>query len=423
LSPSPSLWYPYTPLSDLSENPPLKISRAEGLYLYDEKGKPYLDGIASWWCCLHGHRHPKIVAALEDQLEKMIHISLAGLSHENIEKLSDALLEMAPGFDKVFYSDNGSTAVEVALKICMQFWQMNGEKQRRILLGFEGAYHGDTLATMAVGGAEHFHHYYSPWFPQHHLLPSPSKGEGCLESLEIFLKQQSEFCVALVLEPLLQAAGGMLTCEKEILREIMKICRRFSLPLILDEVATGFGRTGSLFAYEQAASGIPDLLCLSKGLTGGTLPLSATLVKKDLVEAFVDREQQEDRTFYHGHTYTGNALASAAALASVSLCQEKSFLPHLKDLAQTVAVELEEFSRYDFFKTRQVGPVGVVEVKTEWRRPLLPVYRGLLDRGVYLRPLGNLFYFWPPLTISPEEMRKLMAVTRESLLKHFSEKV
>lgn len=351
----------------------------------------------------------------------MVHVALAGLTHDPARSLADRLVSLTPdSLQKVFFSDNGSTSVEVALKICLQYWRLTGDTSRRLLVGFDRGYHGDTLGCMAVGGSRTFHERFEPWFPPSLRLPSPADGGSCLEALDDLLETRGHEIAAVVIEPLLQAAGGMWPHSPETLDAILERVQGMGIPVVADEVATGLGRTGTFWAIDQI-SRTPDFLCVSKSLTGGMLPLAATLVREEMVEVFKERDDGLDRTFYHGHTYTGHALACSVAHASLDLVTDDSFLPHVRELTRMVSDGLKLFEGLaPGLSVDQVGTVGVVRTGLPGRRPLLPVYRSLLEDGVYLRPLGDIMYFWPPLTITPEEYAQLMSRARDHLAALFT---
>jgi adenosylmethionine-8-amino-7-oxononanoate aminotransferase len=388
------------------------VERAEGLYLYNKQGDKVLDGIASWWCCHHGHGHPKLLEALEKQAGKMVHVSLAGLSHDLCEELATRLRALS-GLDYVFYSDNGSTAIEVALKICWQRAKLRGEEKRRLIVSFENGYHGDTLACMSVGKTD-FHDIYSDQFFDVIHLPSPSRPSDCIEALEQLFEAQGDTVAGLIIEPLLQAAGGMLVHEEQTLKRIHELCRSHGVPMIADEIAVGLGRCGDLWATKRAGF-VPDILCTSKGLTGGMLPLAATCLSAEIAEEFKSSSSQA--FLNHGHTFTANPLACAVALASLDLIEAPEFLPHCRELENLLKENLPRFeAEIPGASVRHMGTVGIVQMDLPDSSEILwGHFKKMIDKGYFLRPLGNISYFWPPLTITCEEYQEMLDVSRETL--------
>lgn len=426
------LWHPYTQMKDYQERDLLIIDRAQGVRLYDVKGKPYFDTISSWWCILHGHNHPVIKKAIMDQLDRLEQVLLAGVSHGPAILLAEKLIQLTPpSLTKVFYSDNGSTACEVAIKMSFQYWQHKGQLKRTKFIGLERGYHGDTIGTMSLGGMPGFHGAFARLLFDSYRLPSPycyrcPMGTAsdrcdidCLQPLAELLQKEGDSIAGLILEPLIQAAGGMIVYPARYVQKAAALARQYGIHLIFDEVATGFGRTGRMFAFEH--TGVePDLLCLSKGLTAGFLPMAATLATEEIYAAFYD-DYTAGKTFYHGHTYTGNPLAAAAALGSLQVFdQEKPFdrlastipllhermrrcldLPWVGDLRQIgmiSAVELvkEKKTRQEFSFTDRVG----------WR-----IYLKGLEKGLLLRPLGNVIYLWLPISCTPAEIEEITELT------------
>ena len=316
------LWHPFTQQRGWAEEEPLVVERAEGTDLIDIDGRRYIDGVASLWCNVHGHRHPRIDAAVRAQLDSVAHSTMLGLSHRPAIELARRLVELAPpGLTRVFYSDSGSTAAEIALKMAFQYWRQRGEERPRFV-ALRMAYHGDTIGSVSVGGIDLFHSLYGPL-----LFDTLKASPGDLDDVDRLLGEHAGEVAAVIMEPLVQGAAGMLMHPKGYLRGVRELCDRHDVLLILDEVATGFGRTGRMFACEHEDVA-PDLLCLAKGITGGYLPLAATLAKERIYEGFLG-EFEEFRTFFHGHTYTGNPLACAAALATLDVFEEERTLEGL----------------------------------------------------------------------------------------------
>jgi adenosylmethionine-8-amino-7-oxononanoate aminotransferase len=408
------LWHPFTQQRDWVGEEPLMIERAEGNELIDADGQRYLDGVSSLWCNVHGHRHPAIDGAIEDQLELVAHSTMLGLSHPGAAELAGRLVEIAPaGLSRVFYSDSGSTAVEVALKMAFQYWQHRGGQHVRktSFICLEDSYHGDTIGSVSVGGIDLFHSAFGPLlFEAHRAIP------GDTDDMARLLALLEEEVAAVVIEPLVQGAAGMLMHPPGYLRAVRRLCDRHGVLLICDEVATGFGRTGTMFACEQEGVS-PDLLCLAKGLTGGYMPLAATLATEWIYEAFLGAHE-EFKTFFHGHTYTGNPLACAAALASLEVFREERTLVRLQPKIRLLTELLEDVEAMP--EVREVRHRGLmVGIDLGKHDPALRMgHRVVLEarrRGVIVRPLGDVIILMPPLTISKQELRRLVGVTAESI--------
>jgi adenosylmethionine-8-amino-7-oxononanoate aminotransferase len=408
------LWHPFTQQRDWVEEEPLMIDRAEGVELIDTDGRRYLDGVSSLWCNVHGHRHPAIDEAVREQLDRVAHSTMLGLSHPGAAELAARLIEVAPpGLSRVFYSDSGSTAVEVALKMAFQYWQHRGGQhvRRASFICLEDAYHGDTIGSVSVGGMELFHCAFGPLlFEAHHAPP------GDIEAMERLISRREEEVAAVVIEPLVQGAAGMITHPPGYLRAVRRLCDRHGLLLICDEVATGFGRTGTMFACEQEGVS-PDLLCVAKGLTGGYMPLAATLATERIYEAFLG-SYSEFKTFFHGHTYTGNPLGCAAALASLEVFRRERTLvrlqPKIRLLFESLA-EVEEMNEVS--EVRQCGLMVGIDLG-EHDPELRLGNRVALEarkRGVIVRPLGDVIVLMPPLAISKQDLRRLVDVVAESI--------
>jgi len=388
------VWHPYTQMQTAPA--PLGIVRAQGVYLYTEDGRRILDGISSWWVNIHGHSHPKLNEALAAQAREMEHVMFAGFTHRPAVELAERLLQVLPaGLARVFYSDNGSTAVEVALKLALQYWRNRGE-DRRAFVTLEHAYHGDTVGAMSVSAESAFTRPFAP-------MLFPVTRAGGLEEIEARLRAGD--VAAVLLEPMLQGAGGMIVWPAEFLAGVRALCDRYETLLIADEVLTGFGRTGRMLACEHAVIS-PDMICLSKALTGGYLPLGVTAVTAKIYDAFLSEDRT--RTFFHGHSFTANPLACAVALASLDLFREESTMERVANLERWLRAGLEPLHRMAGVKeVRVIGGVGVVELESD--RPgyldsLGPrLNAAFLERGLLLRPLGNVVYFMPPYSITKDE--------------------
>ncbi|HSD76764.1 MAG TPA: adenosylmethionine--8-amino-7-oxononanoate transaminase, partial [Solirubrobacteraceae bacterium] len=408
------LWHPFTQQQGwTTEEPPLLIERAEGCTVYDSDGNAYLDGTSSLWCNVHGHRHPRIDAAVRAQLDRVAHTTLLGLSHPSAVELAARLVELAPGdLARVFYSDNGSTACEIALKMAYQWHHQRGEWWRAGFVCLESSYHGDTLGSVSVGGIDLFHSLYRPLLFQTHRARA-----GDPADLRRILAEHGERIAAVIVEPLVQGAGGMLVQPDGYLRAVRELCDEFGVFLICDEVATGFGRTGTLFACEQEGVA-PDLLCVAKGLTGGYLPLAATLATERVYAGFLGAFD-EFRTFFHGHTYTGNPLACAAGLATLDVFDEERTLERLQPKIALLGELLDELvaplpavrevRRRGFMTGIELEPLPVA------RRTGHRVTLEARARGAIVRPLGDVVVLMPPLAISEPDLRRLVAITAESI--------
>jgi adenosylmethionine---8-amino-7-oxononanoate aminotransferase len=409
------LWHPFTQQRDWCEEEPLLVERAEGTDLVDAEGRRYIDGVSSLWCNVHGHRHPAIDRALHEQVDAVAHTTMLGLSHPGAAELASRLVEIAPpGLSRVFYSDSGSTATEIALKMAFQYWQQRGGQhvRRTSFVHLRHAYHGDTIGSVSVGGIDLFHSTYRPL-----LFRAHAAEPGDAADLARVLASHEEEVAAVIVEPLVQGAAGMLVHPPGYLRAVRELCDRHGVLLICDEVATGFGRTGTMFACEQERVA-PDLLCLAKGLTGGYLPLAATLAGERIYEGFLGAAE-EFRTFFHGHTYTGNPLACAAALANLDVFEQERTLvalqPKIRLLGELLA-EIEELP--GVAEVRGRGFMAGIDLGE--RDPALRLgHRVALEarrRGAVIRPLGDVVVLMPPLAISAGELRRLASITAESIV-------
>jgi adenosylmethionine-8-amino-7-oxononanoate aminotransferase len=427
------LWHPFTQMQGFRAEDPLIISRGEGVYLYDIQGNRYLDGVSSLWANLHGHRRRELDRALVAQLEQVAHSTLLGIAHPPAVVLARRLVEVAPpGLTKVFYSDNGSTAVEVALKVAFQFWRNRGQSRKQRFLNLSGAYHGDTLGAVSVGGIPLFHEIYRPLLFDTLEAPAPycyrcphreDCQEQCLARLEELVATHHPELAAVIVEPVMQGAGGMIPQPPGYLARVREVTRRHDVLLIADEVAVGFGRTGKMFACEHEAVS-PDLLCLAKGLTGGYLPLAATLATDGVYQAFLG-EYEEFKTFFHGHTYTGNPLAAAVGLASLDIFGQYRVLEGLAAKIEQLAGRLQKMAEHPHVgDIRQRGLMVGLELVADKgsREPFPPARRTghqvtLAARrlGAILRPLGDVIVLMPPLCITLEELDTLCDITAEAI--------
>jgi adenosylmethionine---8-amino-7-oxononanoate aminotransferase len=414
------LWHPFTQQADWCREEPVVIDRAEGTDLIDSEGNRYIDGVSSLWCNVHGHRHPLIDQAVHDQLERVAHSTMLGLTHRSAAELAARLVDLAPpGLSRVFYSDSGSTATEVALKMAFQYWQQRGGQhaRRTSFVSLRDAYHGDTIGAVSVGGIELFHSTYSPLlFESHRVQP------GDAEQLECVLDFHSEEVAAVIVEPLVQGAAGIRVQPPGYLRRVRELCDRHDVFLICDEVATGFGRTGTMFACEQERVA-PDFLCLGKGLTGGYLPLAATLATERVYDGFLGAPE-DSRTFFHGHTFTGSPLACAAALASLDAFESEHTLLRLQPKIRMLGELLGDVAEMP--EVAEVRGRGfMVGIDLGEHHPSLKLgHRVVLEarrRGAIVRPLGDVIVLMPPLSISKAELERLVAITAESIRAAFAE--
>jgi adenosylmethionine-8-amino-7-oxononanoate aminotransferase len=408
------IWHPFTQQQGWSEEAPLVIERAEGTDLIDSEGRRYIDGVSSLWCNIHGHRHPGIDKAVRDQLDRVAHSTMLGLTHPLGAELAARLVEIAPpGLNRVFYSDSGSTATEIALKMAFQYWQQQGgeEARRRSYVCLNDAYHGDTIGAVSVGGIDLFHECYGPLlFEAHHATP------GDAQELECLLDFHDGEIAAVIVEPLVQGAAGIRVQPPGYLRRVRELCDRHDVLLVCDEVATGFGRTGTMFACEQERVA-PDLMCVAKGLTGGYMPLAATLATERIYEGFLGRHE-EFRTFFHGHTYTGNPLACAAAIANLDAFETEGTLLRLQPKIRLLSELLGEVARMD--EVAEIRTCGFMTgIDLGEHDPALRLgHRVTLaarERGAIVRPLGDTVVLMPPLSISKAELRRLASIVREAI--------
>ena len=432
------LWHPFTQMQEWEQEKPLIIERGKGPYLIDTEGKGYLDGTSSIWVNLHGHRHPALDRAIKRQLDKVAHSALFGLSNPPAIQLARALIRIAPkGLTRVFYSDNGSTAVEVALKMAVQYWQQRHPKAgpKNTFLHLKLAYHGDTVGAVSVGNIELFHsRFKSLLFPTVEADPPycyrcplkltyPSCGMACLDPIEQILKEHHRKLAGFIIEPLVQAAAGMLTSPPGYLKRIRELCTKYNVLLIADEVATGFGRTGKMFACQHEGV-TPDLMAISKGLTGGYMPLAATLTTDEIYQAFLGK-YEDFKTFFHGHSYTGNPLGCAVALANLEVFKKDKTLSRLQPKIKTMARLLQPLWQLPHVgDIRQRGFMAAIElVEDRATRNPYPLearmgHRVAMDarrRGLLLRPIGNVMILMPPLSTSISELRRMVEILRASI--------
>ena len=414
-------WHPYTQM--LTQRPPLPVVKGRGVYLYTEDGRKILDGISSWWVNLHGHAHPKLNAALAAQASTLEHVMFAGCTHAPAIDLAERLVELLPpGLTRAFYSDNGSTAVEVALKMAWQYWRNIGQEQRRSFITLDRAYHGDTVGAMSVSADSSFTDPFRPLLfpvtrthePYCYRCPVGLKRATCqiecLHSLELLLQEQGSSVAGVLVEPMLQGVGGMIVWPSEFLAGVRRLCDTYGTLMVADEVLTGFGRTGRMFACEHA-SVTPDIICLSKGLTAGYLPLGMSVATEAIYEAFLSEDRR--KTLFHGHSYAANPLACAVGIASLDLFRDEDVLARIGRLEQQLREGLEPLRALSIVgDVRVIGGVGAIELVSNAATDAGGGYfddigprlaDAFLEQNLLIRPLGNIVYFMPPYVITDDE--------------------
>ena len=421
------IWHPFTQMADWLKSQPMIIDSAEGFYLIDTEGNRYIDGVSSLWCNVHGHKVKKIDDAIKNQISKVSHSTLLGLGQTRSVELAEKLVQITPpNLKKVFYSDSGATAVEIALKIAYQYFQNIGEKQRTKFVALKNSYHGDTIGSVSVGGIKTFHSIFRPLLFETFFAPAPhpyrfdGTERDCvhysLDKLEDLLKARSDQIAAVIMEPLVQAAAGMIVHPRGFLTSVRRLTERYDVLLITDEVATGFGKTGKMFACEHEQVG-PDIMCLAKGITGGYLPLAATLTTQKIFDAFLGTTT-EQKTFYHGHTYTGNALACAAALASLKLLEQNRIIESLPPKIELMEQYFAKTATLPFVgDTRHCGLMGAIEIVKDKAEKVSFNPRHIIGAklcasiraaGLMLRPLGDCLVVMPPVAIHLDLLEKML---------------
>ena len=427
------LWHPFTQMKDWLASEPVVIESGDGFYLIDTEGRRYIDGVSSLWCNVHGHRVKKINDAIKNQLDKIAHSTLLGLAQTKSIELAEKLVTITPeNLTKVFYSDSGATSVEIALKIAYQYFYNKGQKRDKFIALGE-SYHGDTIGSVSVGGIELFRSIFKPMLFDVFFVPTPfpyrfnGTVEQCrkftLDKIEEVLKKHPDKIAAVIVEPLVQGAAGMIVHPKGFLKGVRELTKKYSVFLITDEVATGFGRTSKMFACEHEDVE-PDIMCLAKGITGGYLPLAATLTTQEIFDAFLG-EPDEFKTFYHGHTYTGNALACAAAIASLELFEENKIIESLPAKIDLIADYLKRISVLDFVgDVRQCGLMAGIEIvkdkktKESFRYEKLisaKVCAAMQPKGAMMRSLSDVIVLMPPVAIDLPLLRKLLGIVYDTV--------
>ncbi|MBY0281312.1 MAG: adenosylmethionine--8-amino-7-oxononanoate transaminase [Alphaproteobacteria bacterium] len=420
------VWHPLRQAqTDITVTP---ILSAKGSVLYGENGQEYLDMVSSWWVNLHGHAHPKIAKAIFDQAQTLEQVIFADLTHKPAVELASRLARLLPEpLTRVFFSDNGSTAVEVALKISYQYWHNQGQGYRKRFISFEGGYHGDTFGAMAAGNAAHFHAPFQEFLFDVDVMPYPHTFDGdreieqkeasALQHFKDHLEKYGNQTASLIIEPLLQGSSGMRMCRPVFLQKMVAMAKSYGILVIFDEIMTGFGRTGSFFAC-QKASVTPDLICLSKGLTGGFLPLSVTVASESIYKAFLG--DTFDKAFAHSHSFTANPLGCAAALASLELFEEENTLQKIKQIETWHHHHMAKLSKHpNVIKARIMGTIAAFDIKSEESKYALPIVatlkKAFLERGLLIRPLGNVVYLMPPYCTTEKQLTHAYDSIREVL--------
>ncbi len=432
-------WHPYTQMKDHEITPPIFIKKAKGIKLFDDKANWYYDTISSWWCNLHGHCHPKITEAVKKQLKNIDHVMFAGFTHESAIRLSDELVKIAPkGLSRVFYSDDGSTAVETALKMSLQYWHNIGKTKKKKFVALDLAYHGDTIGAMSVGGVDLFTSIFKSLFFDSLRVPTPycyrcpmekirdKCSVDCIKPLEKLLKDRAGEIAGFIIEPMVLGAAGMIIYPKEYLKKARELCKKYNVHFIADEVAVGFGRTGKMFACEH--SGItPDFLCLSKGLTNGVLPLAATLTIENIYKAF-HADYSEQKTFYHGHTFTANPIGCAVALASLQIFKDEGALGNVNKISGILKQYIEAFEKLEHVgDVRTIGSIFAIELVKDkkTKRPFdfkdrvgYKLYQEGLKHHLVLRPIGDVIYLYLPLSTKRSQAEDILKSMHSVLIRH-----
>lgn len=428
-----ALWLPCTQMQTLEKNPPLHIVRGEGSLLFDKNGKSYLDMISSWWVNLHGHCNPYINAKIKEQLDTLEHTLLASITHPKIEQLAERLIDLLPNpFQKIFFADSGSGAVEVALKMSLQYWQQQSKLNKKRFICLEQGYHGETIGSLSVTDIPLFSKQYEPMIVQQIKMPSPANltarhnktsqvhEQDCLDKLETILENQADNICAIILEPLVQGASGMIMYSANFLLGVAKLAKKYQIHVIYDEIAVGFGRTGTMFAVEQLLNLVnhdvqdiycPDFICLSKGLTAGYLPMSCVATTDDIYQAFYD--EKVEKGFLHSHSFTGNPLASTAGLASLDIFEQNQVLQHNQILIQALATGLEWLAETtEIANIRQTGMIVAFSLINIQGKQLANL---CLEKGLLIRPIGNEVYLIPPYCTTVEQIQHTFEILQQNI--------
>jgi adenosylmethionine---8-amino-7-oxononanoate aminotransferase len=416
-----SVWHPCTQMKHHETFPLIPIAGGEGVWLYDADGKPYLDAVSSWWVNLFGHNNPRIKDAIKQQLDTLEHVMLAGFTHEPVVALSEKLAKLT-GLGHAFYGSDGASATEIALKMSFHYWRNTGHTQKTQFISLQNSYHGETLGALGVTDVAIFKDTYAPLLVQSAQMPSPDfrlaeKGESaeafalrCADALESYVAAHHDSLAAFIIEPLVQCAAGMGMYHPVYLKRAREICTQYQIHLIADEIAVGFGRTGTMFAYEQAHIK-PDFICLSKGITGGYLPLSAVLTTDSIYQAFYD--DKVTKGFLHSHSYTGNPLACSAALATLSIFETDDVIANNRDKSALIWSKMQALTHLPTHNTRYQGMIFAFEVQTQNAQFAKQAYQAAVNQGLLLRPIGNTVYWMPPYTITPDEVDWMVNTTHQ----------
>lgn len=415
-----AVWHPCMQMKDFENTPLIPVQKASGVYLYDYEGNRYIDAISSWWVNNLGHSNKRINDAIKTQLDSFAHVMTANFTHTPMINLAQKLIKKSDfGLTKVFFADNGSSAVEAALKMSFQYFKNRGET-RELFISFENSYHGETLGALSVGDVGLYKKTFEKILIKTLIAPSPKDKSveetmNAVASLDKILNDNAKNCAAVIIEPLVQCAGFMRMHSPLFVKKLREMCDKYGVHLILDEIAVGFGRTGSFFAYEQAGI-IPDILCLSKGITGGYMPLSVVMCREKIYEAFYD--ENVEKAFLHSHSYSGNALGCAAANAVMDIFDDEKIIESLAPKIAQISKFLDELQNDKRVKNaRQSGMIAAFELQTDKKRPSLEIFKEGLKHGVFLRPLANTVYIMPPLVISSCELEALFEGVKKSIMK------
>lgn len=430
------VWHPFTQMKDYENKDHILIERGEGIFLYDYNGNEYYDTISSWWVNLHGHNNTRIKKAIIKQMDKIEHVNFSGFTHTPAIELAERIINLMPkDLTKLFYSDNGSTAVEVALKMSFQYWQNKGYTEKKKFIYFENSYHGDTIGAVSVGGVTGYHNLYKPLLFDSFMSESPNCKQckygkepnncqvECLDDIEKTLKQNHKSISGIIIEPLIQAAGGMYFYSPKVLKKLRKITKDYNVHLIVDEVAMGFGRTGKMWAFEHANI-TPDFVSISKGISAGYLPLAATITTNEIYNAFYD-DYDKNKTFFHGHSYTANPLACAAGVESLKIFEEEKLLEKVKETSGFLEKSMEVFENNEHIKNiRCLGLIAAMDVvknkKTGEKydsklRMGKKIYEKGFEYGLVLRPVGDTIYYFLPLSVKKEDIKEIIKRTQDVL--------
>lgn len=435
------IWHPCSQMKDYEEFPPIVIEKGKGVYLYDTDGNSYIDAVSSWWVNLFGHSNDRINKAISKQVESLEHVIFANFTHKPAIEIAERIVKVTPeGLNKVFFADNGSSAVEVALKLSFQYHQQTGNPKKTKFIGIKDAYHGETIGALSVSDCDLYKKVFNPIMLETIKVDGPDcyrckygldrdtcKAE-CFEAMEDALKEHHEEIAGAIIEPLVQCAAGMKIYSPEYLKKLRVACSKYNIHFIADEIAVGFGRTGKMFACEHAEVS-PDIMCVSKGLTAGYLPLSLTLMTDKIYDAFYD-EYNTLKAFLHSHSYTGNPIGCAVACETLNIFEDENIVENNKIKAQWIRKYAEKhlFDLPWFGEFRQIGMIGAVELVEnketkegfDWEERVgYKIYKLALEKGILLRPLGNIIYFMPPYVINEEEIERIMITARESVLEYF----